>query len=322
MKYENLQEAVKFIRDKKLVAFPTETVYGLGADATSEKACQKIFQVKGRPTNNPLIIHVPSLEIAKTLGEFNEDAIKLAEAFWPGALTIVTHLKAGVKIAKSVQAGLKTIAIRVPSHPVAQALLCRAKVPIAAPSANPSGYISPTKLCHVRIHFSNEPDVFVLDVESILPGRVYGLESTIIDCSSTSPIILRDGFITLESCEKALGKLVNRALSSMQIRAPGMMEKHYAPAVPLRMNAIKLHQEELSLNFCDSHLSGDLSLNLSPIGNLTEAAANLYAMLRTLDIYAELSKITGKQAKIAVAPIPNIGIGIAINDRLKRAAKK
>lgn len=322
MKYENLQEAVKFIRDRKLVAFPTETVYGLGADATSEKACQKIFQVKGRPTNNPLIIHVPSLEVAKTFGDFNEDAIKLAEAFWPGALTIVTQLKVGVKIAKSVQAGLKTIAIRVPSHPVAQALLCRAKVPIAAPSANPSGYISPTKLCHVKIHFSNEPDVFVLEAESVLPGRVYGLESTIIDCSSPSPIILRDGFITLESCEKALGKLVSRAPSLTQIRAPGMMEKHYAPTVPLRMNAVNLHREELSLNFWDSHLSGDLSLNLSPIGNLTEAAANLYAMLRTLDIYAELSKIIGKQAKIAVAPIPNIGIGIAINDRLKRAAKK
>lgn len=322
MKYQNLQQAAKFIKDQKLVVFPTETVYGLGADATSEKACQKIFQVKGRPTNNPLIVHVASLEIAKTIGNFNDDAIKLAEAFWPGALTIVTQLQAGVKIAKSVQAGLATIAIRVPSHPVAQALLRSVNVPIAAPSANPSGYISPTNLSHVLVHFINEPEVFVLETESILPGAVYGLESTIIDCSFPSPIILRDGFIPLESCEKALGKQINRAASNVQIKAPGMMEKHYAPVASLRMNALKLHHDELSLDFGNSQLLGDLSLNLSVIGDLTEAAANLYAMLRTLDTYASLSKINGKQLKIAVAAIPNIGIGVAINDRLSRASKR
>ncbi|WP_341756576.1 MULTISPECIES: L-threonylcarbamoyladenylate synthase [unclassified Candidatus Tisiphia] len=314
---DTLKQAAKFIKSGNVVAFPTETVYGLGADASNEQACQKIFKIKKRPSINPLIVHVATMSQAKTIGEFNADAIKLSEVFWPGPLSIVVPLKSGANIAESVLAGMTTVALRIPSHNIALELIRKSATPIAAPSANPSGYISSTTLQHVQEHFANDQDIFILEDNLNDCKCQYGIESTIVDSTTNNLTILRDGFITLEALEKAIGKKLDKTSSLMQIKAPGMMNKHYSPRVKVRLNAESLEANEVGLNFADSKLEGNFSLNLSLTGDLIETASNLFASLRILDNYAELNGLA-----IAVASIPEVGIGVAINDRLKRAAVK
>ncbi|HJD65271.1 MAG TPA: threonylcarbamoyl-AMP synthase [Rickettsia endosymbiont of Diachasma alloeum] len=310
-----IKQAVTFIKLGKIVVFPTETVYGIGADATNQEACLKIFQFKNRPVINPFIVHVSSIEQAKEIGKFNYIAEKIAEKFWSGPLSIVVPLKENANIAPAVTAGLKTLAIRIPSHPLALELIKQSGKPIAAPSANPSNYISPTRLEHVTKHFKDNKEIFILTVEDY--QSKYGLESTIVDTTTDIPTILREGFITAEVLEAELGTKIHKASKNINIKAPGMLEKHYSPTVPIRLNATNLNAKEVGLNFGDSNLKGEYLLNLSSKGDLTEAAANLYAYLRLLDDYAAAHNIK----HIAVVPIPSINIGVAINDRLKRAAK-
>lgn len=314
---DTLRQAAKFIKSGNVVAFPTETVYGLGADASNEQACQKIFKIKKRPSINPLIVHVATMSQAKTIGEFNADAIKLSEVFWPGPLSIVVPLKSGSNIAESVLSGMTTVALRIPSHNMALELIRKSGTPIAAPSANPSGYISATTLQHVKEHFANDKDIFILEDNLNDCKCQYGIESTIVDSTTNNLTILRDGFITLEALEKVIGKKLDKTSSLMQIKASGMMNKHYSPKVRIRLNAESLEANEVGLNFADSKLEGNFSLNLSLAGDLIIAASNLFASLRILDNYAELNGLA-----IAVASIPKVGIGVAINDRLKRAAVK
>ena len=307
----NIEQAASIIKKGGLVAFPTETVYGLGADAANQDACLNIFKAKGRPSNNPLIVHVHSLEAAMELVEFNADALLLTK-FWPGPLSIVLPKKSNTKIADCVSAGLRTIAIRVPADDVALQLLQKSGCPIAAPSANKSGMMSSTAESHVRENFANE--VFVLSASRKCQ---VGLESTIIDLSTKTPTILRYGFITPEMIETALGRKVEVATKSSEIKAPGMMHRHYCPRSGLRTNATFLQNGEVGLDFADSNLGGKFSLNLSKSGDLAEAASNLFDYLHNLDEYVLKNNMSG----IAVAPIPHKSIGLAINDRLSRASE-
>ncbi len=294
----SIAEAARLLISGDLVAFPTETVYGLGADAASDAACRKIYQLKGRPSNNPLIVHVANLEAAREIAVFNKAAELLATKFWPGPLTLVLQLHPHTKIAKTVTAGLDTIAIRIPAHEIALELIRATGKSIAAPSANPSGYVSPTSALHVRKHF---PNLYVLEGSN----SEYGLESTIIDLTD-KPTILRYGFITPEVLSEALGYEVAYNHSYEQIKAPGMLAKHYSPSAKVRLNVVSLEEGEVGIGFGDV----DFDLNLSKVGSLAEAAANLYDMLRVADSRAK---------HIAIAKIPDEGIGLAINDRLSRA---
>ncbi|MEM9437261.1 MAG: L-threonylcarbamoyladenylate synthase [Pseudomonadota bacterium] len=297
---EGVSRAGELIRAGRLVAFPTETVYGLGGDASDAKAVAAIYEAKGRPSFNPLIVHVPSLEAASALAEFPSWADRLAHAFWPGALTLVLPSK-GV-LPAIVSAGRPTVAIRVPAHPLALALLEVAGRPIAAPSANPSGRVSPTTAEHVL-------DGLAGRIAAVLDGgpTEVGLESTII--GGPEPTLLRPGGIPPEALEAALGQRLLKAapMTANAPTAPGQLASHYAPNAPVRLNASVAREDEVHLGF--GSVEGDLSLSVS--GSLREAAAGLFAALRDLDQ-------TGKP--IAVAPIPETGLGIAINDRLRRAA--
>lgn len=308
-----IKKAAMFIKAGGVVAFPTETVYGLGADATNNEACLKIFRLKNRPAINPLIVHVADITQARQIGEFNRLAEKLADTFWPGPLSIIVPLKNTTNIAESVTAGLNTIALRIPSHKVTLDFIKESRVPIAAPSANPSGYISSTNEQHVKEHFLNNPEIFLLSFTTY--QSKYGLESTIIDTTLENLTILREGFITAESLKKALKVEIAKADSLMEVKAPGMLAKHYSPKTTVRLNATELLQNEIGLNFGDSNLQSEFSLNLSKAGDLIEAASNLYDYLRILDKYA----LTHNIQRIAIAPIPSINVGAAINDRLKRA---
>lgn len=307
-----LTQAAEFIKRGDLVIFPTETVYGIGADATNESACQKIFAAKGRPSHNPLIVHVASIEQAKAIAVFNDRAEILAE-LWPGPLTLVLPLQPNHNIAPCVTAGLPTIAIRIPAHELALDLIKSTKMPIAAPSANPSGSLSTTVLKQVQQSFKKNKDIYILEHPTECK---IGLESTIIDLSTSYPIILRQGYFTEEFLSDYLGIEIQVANENSKIKAPGMLLKHYAPKTPVRLNATFLSNNELGLNFADSHLNSKFSLNLSPSGDLIEAAANLYYYLYQLDEYAQQNNYTC----IAVAPVPNHNIGAAINDRLKKAS--
>lgn len=304
-----IETALLKLSEGEAVAFPTETVYGLGADCTNDSAVQKIFTLKGRPAFNPLIIHVPNLDMAFKYGKFNNTAQTLANKFWPGPLTLVVPLNKDAKISSFVTSGLETIAIRCPNHPVALDLLQQYNVPIAAPSANISGYVSPTKYEHVYDEFGDK--VF------IVPGdqSCIGLESTIIDCSVPEIAILRPGFVTKENIETILNISVAEKTSSEVIKAPGQLKLHYSPKLPVRLNVTNVYPNEALLNFGQNALTADISLNLSPAGNLDEAAANLFDYLRKLDKHPG---ITG----IAISPIPYEKVGIAINERLHRAASK
>jgi L-threonylcarbamoyladenylate synthase len=296
--------AADALRRGELVAFATETVYGLGADATNGQAVAAIYEAKGRPSFNPLIVHVPTAEAAMRLGQFNADARKLAGAFWPGPLTIVVERAAGCAVSELVSAGLNSIAIRVPGHEGARKLLEAAGVPVAAPSANRSGQISPTRPEHVLAGL--EGRIWgVLDMGAC----EVGLESTIVSCLGEEPVLLRPGGISREQLDVVLGKPVSiDAGNPLAPVAPGQLESHYAPNAQVRLNATSAREGEVMLGFGKV----DGAMNLSPSGDLKEAAANLFAMLHALDA-------TGAAA-IAVAPIPDIGLGAAINDRLNRAA--
>lgn len=302
---DHIAAAAEVIRAGGLVAFPTETVYGLGADATSDAAVASIFDAKERPLFNPLIIHFADQTSLATTVELNEEAKQLARAFWPGALTMVLPRQADCPVSLLASAGLETLAVRLPNHPLARALIEAAGTPIAAPSANRSGEISPSAAEHVLQSLGDK-------VEIILDGGPckVGIESTVIDLSGPTPALLRPGGIAREELEAVIGPIALSDGSEDAPKSPGMLERHYAPSIPLRLNAKKAGPGEALLAF-GSTVSARHA-NLSRLGDLTEAAANLFAMLRMLD----QPGFSG----IAVMEIPHTGLGVAINDRLKRAA--
>ena len=292
-----------------LVGMPTETVYGLAADATSGAAVARIFAAKGRPRFNPLIVHLPSQEAAERIAEFGREARRLADAFWPGPLTLVLPLRPPSPIADLVTAGLDTVALRVPAHPVAQALLTRFGRPVAAPSANRSGHVSPTTAAHVAADLGDSVAV-ILDAG---PAAV-GLESTIVGLCDAGPRLLRSGAVPRGEIEAVLGERLGTAAAGVAPVAPGMLASHYAPAATLRLNATDVREGEGLLAFGRLPAGAEVAVavrNLSETGDLVEAAANFFAALRDLD-----RKVTA----IAVMPVPEEGLGEAINDRLRRAA--
>ena len=309
-----VREAARLLARGGLVAFPTETVYGLGADATNAAAIARLYQAKGRPAFNPLISHVGDLEAAGRIGRFNETAALLAQAFWPGPLTLVLPKAAGCAVVDLATAGLETIAIRVPAHPAASAILRAFGGPVVAPSANLSGHVSPTSAAHVRSDLEGLIDLIVDD------GAVeVGVESTIVGCFE-HPALLRPGGVPREAIERVLGQalvqLPKDAESDCgQPLAPGMLTSHYAPRTRVRLNASTVAPGEALLAFGHPAKGADRAacvMNLSARGDLNEAAANLFGYLRALD--------ARQAAAIAVMPIPNEGLGEAINDRLRRAA--
>lgn len=301
--------AANLLSNGELVAFPTETVYGLGADATNDAAITSIFAAKNRPSFNPLIVHTKDAEDAQKLARFNGLAERLSTIFWPGALTIVLPRREDGGLSLLVSAGLDTVAVRVPKHPLAHEFLAACRCPVAAPSANFSGEVSPTQASHVAqsLPLPNEGGpAIILDGG---PCRV-GLESTVIDLSTARPTILRHGGIPKEHLEKIIGTINVAETNDKAPRSPGMLSQHYAPATPLRMNAANILSGEAFLGFGPSIVDATLSLSLT--GDIQEAAANLFAMIRQLD--------NQNYSAIAVSEIPNIGLGRAINDRLRRAA--
>jgi L-threonylcarbamoyladenylate synthase len=299
-----IREAAELLRAGGLVAFPTETVYGLGGDATCDRAVAAIFEAKGRPSFNPLIAHVASAEQAAELVEVGLDAERLMRRFWPGPLTLVLPRRADSPVSLLASAGLDSVAVRMPDHPVALDLIRAAGRPLAAPSANRSGAVSPTAAHHVA-------DCLGGRVSLILDGgscRV-GVESTVLDLSGDRPVLLRPGGLEVETLEAVLGMaLPHAAADSAAPRSPGQLDSHYAPRLPVRLNAHSAGPGEALLGFGPA----EASLTLSPSGDLEEAAANLFAMLRALD--------RPEFSAIAVMPIPEYGLGLAINDRLRRAA--
>jgi L-threonylcarbamoyladenylate synthase len=308
-------DAARSLREGGLVAFPTETVYGLGADASNAGAIARLYEAKGRPAFNPLIAHVCDLKAAQRIADFDAQAILLARAFWPGPLTLVLPKAPGCPVAHLATAGLDTIAVRVPAHPVAQKILRAFGGPVAAPSANLSGHVSPTTAAHVQNDLEGRIDLIVDG------GAVeVGVESTIVGCFE-APMLLRPGGVPRGEIEHVLGRALlqppdERNSDSGQPLAPGMLASHYAPHTPVRLNADRLEAGEALLAFGPGAISGvdaasDM-MNLSPRGDLNEAAANLFGYLRALDA-------RGLRA-IAVMPVPHHGLGEAINDRLRRAA--
>ena len=304
----NYHLACKYLLQGKLVSFPTETVYGLGADATSNDAVAGIFEAKQRPAFNPLIIHLPSLAEAEKYVEFDMISRKLAAAFWPGPFTLVLKKKQNCLLSDLVSAGLDTVAVRVPLHPVAQELLKHFKYPIAAPSANISGKLSPTRPEHVARELSSE-------VAMILDGAPCenGIESTIVQVVGSGIRLLRPGTVTKQDIENITGLRVDTYQDGENPTAPGQLKSHYAPNAKIRLNAQTIYPGEGLLAFGSLYpKDAQLIRNLSPKGILREAAANLFSMLHELDQ-------TGCKT-IAVSPIPDQGLGVAINDRLTRAA--
>lgn len=299
------------LRDGGLVAIPTETVYGLAADATSDRAVAAIYAAKGRPTFNPLIAHVFDLEAARMQGVFGPAAERLAQAFWPGPLTLVVPVAPGCRVSLTARAGLDTLALRVPAHNVARAVIEAAGAPLAAPSANRSGHVSPTTAVHVLADLDGRID-WILDAG---PTR-HGLESTIVACLSQGPpTLLRPGAIPREALEGALGgPLVAGRDPEAAPSAPGQLRSHYAPRATLRLDAHEVRPGEAALDFAGalSHQPALAYVDLSGVGDLTEAASRLFASLRELD--------ESGAAFVAVAPIPVSGLGEGINDRLQRAA--
>ena len=310
---ENITAGAQLLRAGRLVAFPTETVYGLGGDATNDRAVASIFATKGRPSFNPLIIHVPTVEEAARLVDFDERARRLAAAVWPGPLTLVLPRRQHSPVSLLASAGLDSLAVRIPDHPIALELLRATGCPVAAPSANPSGRVSPTTARHVSEHV--ESGQLAQDEAMILDGGPceVGVESTVLDLTAARPTLLRPGGIPRETLEQYLGPIaVARAVDLGGPKSPGMMESHYAPTLPVRIEAEDAQSGEALLGFGPG--ARDAMLNLSPTGDLAEAAANLFAMLRALD------RPTFRG--IAVMPIPDNGLGAAINDRLRRAATR
>ncbi len=302
---EQVARAAASLRGGGLVAFPTETVYGLGADATNDRAVAAIFEAKGRPHFNPLIVHLGGAEQAQSFAELTPIAEQLAQHFWPGPLTLVLPRKPDCPLSLLVSAGLDTVALRVPAHAVAQQLLAESGLPIAGPSANRSGHVSPTTAAHVAEDLGAR-------VTLVLDGGATprGIESTVVGFDDGRATLLRPGAIAREEIESVAGPLAARP--SDRIASPGQLASHYAPRSALRLNVSDLQQGEALLAFGPEVPDAAVVRNLSPSADLTEAAANLFAMLRELD-----ANCTGR---IAAMPIPERGLGEAINDRLRRAA--
>jgi len=307
--------AARILAEGGLVAFPTETVYGLGADATNPAAVARIYQAKGRPAFNPLIAHVGDVAAARKIARFEAHATALAEAFWPGPLTLVLPKTENCAVADLATAGLDTVAIRIPAHPVAREILRVFCGPVVAPSANISGHVSPTTAAHVQSDLAGRIDLIVDG------GPVaVGVESTVVGCFD-APMLLRPGGVPRAEIERVLGRALvqppaDAGTDSVQPLAPGMLTSHYAPRARVRLNAQRLEPGEALLAFGLGAISGidaaSIVMNLSERGDLDEAAANLFGHLRALDSKGVRT--------IAVMPIPNDGLGEAINDRLRRAA--
>ncbi len=298
------------LRDGELVVFPTETVYGLGADATSERAIAAIFAAKGRPRFNPLIVHVADIDAAAALAEVDGRARALADRFWPGPLTLVLPRRSDAAISRLVSAGLDSVAVRAPNHPVAQALLRTAGLPVAAPSANLSGQLSPTRAEHIAASALARRVAMILDGG---PCPV-GVESTVVDVRGPTAALLRPGGVPAEAIAAAIGPLAGADIAAgASLPSPGMLSRHYAPSRPLRLNATAAGPGEALLAF-GPEAPANAALNLSSGGDLQEAAANLFAMLHSLD--------RPGIAAIAVMAVPETGLGRAINDRLRRAAAR
>lgn len=304
----DLDRAAALLRGGELVAFPTETVYGLGGDATSDSAVIKIFAAKERPRFNPLIVHVVDIPAVRRLVALDERGETLATRFWPGPLTLVLPRLPDSPVSLLASAGLDTLAIRIPAHPLPRALLRAIGRPVAAPSANRSGRVSPTTAAHVLDELDGR-------IAAILDGGAcrVGLESTVLDISTPTPTLLRPGGITIEALEEAVGPIARSSENVAAPRGPGMLASHYAPSLPLRIDARDTRPGEALLAFGKHAPRGAKEVRwLSRSGDLAEAAVNLFAALRALD----RPDFSG----IAVMPIPEHGLGIAINDRLRRAA--
>lgn len=304
-----LDEAAAILRTGGLVAFPTETVYGLGADATNDRAVAAIFEAKGRPRFNPLIVHLPAAAALEGIAEVDRRAQDVAARFWPGPLSLVLPRAKASPVSLLCSAGLDSLAVRVPAHPVAMQLLLRVGRPLAAPSANRSGRVSPTRASHVAESLGAE-------VSLILDGGPcpIGLESTVLDLSGKEPVLLRPGAVTREELEAVVGQLRDPEADGPH-KSPGRLKSHYAPRLPLRLNAKAVGPDEALLAFGPTPPSGAaMTLNLSPEADLQEAAANLFAYLRALD--------RPDLTAIAAMTVPEESLGVAINDRLTRAAAR
>ncbi|WP_040639361.1 L-threonylcarbamoyladenylate synthase [Microvirga lotononidis] len=307
-----LDRAADVLRGGGLLAFPTETVYGLGADATDAEAVAGIYAAKERPSFNPLISHLASFESARVQGLFDETATRLAETFWPGPLTLVVPVAPTCTVSDLARAGLDSVGLRVPAHPLAHALLERTGRPVAAPSANRSGRVSPTDADHVLGDLDGR-------IDAVLDGGAaqVGVESTIVSCLGGTPRLLRPGGVPREAIEALVGeKLETGGEAGSSPLAPGMLASHYAPRAQVRLNATDIRPGEAALLFGPGVPHGtetaQATLNLSKNGDLVEAAARLFSYLRQLD--------ASGAATIAVSPVPETGLGEAINDRLRRAA--
>jgi L-threonylcarbamoyladenylate synthase len=305
---ENIARAADSLRAGRLVSFPTETVYGLGGNALDDHAVAAIYAAKNRPDFNPLIVHVPDLQTAAQYVHVSDAATLLAGRFWPGPLTLILPRRADCRLSLLLSAGLDTVAIRIPNHPVARALLQTSGLPLAGPSANPSGRISPTTAQHVAEGLGGKID-YVLDGG---PCKV-GVESSVLDLSGTQPVLLRPGAVLAEEIAAVLGAPVTteqHAVDHGARKSPGQLSSHYAPHLPVRLKATGAEPGEILIGFGPTAPAG--TQNLSPSGDLLEAAANLFAFLRAAD--------QPGYRGIAIMPIPETGLGIAINDRLRRAA--
>ncbi|PLL14349.1 threonylcarbamoyl-AMP synthase [Tabrizicola sp. TH137] len=302
---DGLARAAALLRAGDLVAFPTETVYGLGGDARNDRAVAAIFAAKGRPSFNPLIVHLPDLAAARAVAVFDDRAEAVAAGFWPGPLTLVLPLRPEAGISPLVTAGLATVAVRVPAHPVAQGLLRAFGGPLAAPSANPSGKVSPTRAAHVLAGLAGR-------IAAVVEGGdcAVGVESTILGLDG-APVLLRPGGVTVEALEAVLGLPLVAGGSETRPNAPGQLASHYAPGAMVRLGVTAPEAGEVWVGFgpCPG-----AALTLSETGDLVEAAARLFHVLRQADAVA------GERGRIAFAPVPETGLGRAINDRLRRAA--
>jgi len=301
---DGIAQAAALLRAGGLVAMPTETVYGLAADARDDRAVARIYAAKNRPAFNPLIVHLPDLASAERIARLSPEARALAASFWPGPLTMVLPLRPEAGLSPLVTAGLDTVAIRLPAHPVARDLLRAAGIPLAAPSANPSGRVSPTRAEHVLAGLSGR-------IEAVLDGGAcaVGVESTILGLDGP-PALLRPGGVPVEAIEAVLGAPLALPGDPALPKAPGQLASHYAPEARLRLNATGARADEVLVGF--GPVTG--ALTLSAQGDLLEAAANLFHLLREADALA------GPGGAIAFAPVPETGLGLAINDRLRRAA--
>lgn len=312
---ENLVSASEAIKKGDLIAVPTETVYGLAADATNDLAVAKIFAAKGRPQFNPLISHYADMAMMRDDVVLSDLALELGQEFWPGPLTLIVPKTPQSRLSHLVTAGLDTAGVRVPDNDFTRALIRKIGVPLAAPSANKSGSLSPTTAKHVAESLGDAVDMIIADAKAKI-----GLESTILDLSGDVPTLLRHGYITFETLQKRVGNLRDGTQylaedGTKQPKSPGLLLKHYAPKKPLRLNVTQPEPHQAFLQFgvmmgLKNHPQP--VLNLSEQGDLTQAAANLFAMLHELD--------ASTATEIAVAPVPDMGLGVAINDRLRRAA--